>query len=155
MEGERMSTEVSVLDKLVAAEEIRNLSARYALALDEYDMEKLLEPWLEDAVFDASVFELGTYAGHDAMRGFFQHNFDVMKDQAHLFTNFLIEVNGPNSASGSNYLYEEGHDLEGNAVSVVCLNRDRYLRVDGEWMIAERVIAGLVTPQLDTYRASL
>lgn len=150
-----MSTQLSDLDRLLAAEEIRDLSIRYALALDKYDMEKLLEPWTEDAVFDASAFELGRYVGHLEMRGFFQHNFDVMSDQAHLFANFRIEFEGTDQASGSNYLYEDGHDTDGNQVSVVCLNLDRYIRTESGWRIGERVISGLVTPQLDTYRASL
>src|SRR3954452_24946096 len=81
-ENEMSTTEsVSAAERLLAIEEIKTLSARYGLGLDEYNMEKLLTAYSEDIVFDASAFGLGSFRGHEELRGFFQHTFDVMKEQ--------------------------------------------------------------------------
>jgi hypothetical protein len=142
---------LSTADRLLAIEEIKALSARYALGLDEYNMDKLLEPFAEDVVFDAAAFGLDSFRGHGELRGFFEHNFEVMKEQMHLFSNFIVELEGPDAASGSNYLYEDGFTKEGAQITCLCINRDRYARTDGGWKITERVIAPLVMPQLEGY----
>lgn len=142
---------LSAAERLLAIEEIKTLSARYGLGLDEYDMEKLLTAYSEEIVFDASAFGLGSFSGHEELRGFFQHTFDVMKEQMHLFSNFIIELEGPDAASGTNYLYEDGFTNEGAQITCLCLNRDKYVRTDDGWKIAERVITPLVMPKLEGY----
>jgi hypothetical protein len=142
---------LSTADRLLAIEEIKALSARYALGLDEFNMEKLLEPFAEDAVFDASPFELGAFTGHEELRGFFEHNFETMKEQMHLFSNYIVELEGADAASGSNYLYEDGFTKEGARITCLCINRDRYARTGEGWKIAERVIQPLLAPQLEGY----
>ncbi len=138
-------------EKLLAIEEIKALSARYALGLDRFDMDSLLEPFAEDAVFDAAAFELGAFRGHAEMRGFFEHNFGVMKEQMHLFSNFIVELDGPDEAHGTNYLYEDGFTNEGARITCLCLNRDRYRRGEDGWRIATRTIEPLVLPSLEGY----
>ncbi len=142
---------LSTADRLLAIEEIKGLSARYALGLDEYDMEKLLTAYSDEIVFDASAFELGSFRGHEELRGFFQHTFDVMKEQMHLFSNFIVEVESAESASGTNYLYEDGFTHEGAQITCLCLNRDKYVHTSEGWKIAERVIEPLVMPKLEGY----
>ena len=138
-------------EKLLAIEEIKALSARYALGLDQFDMDLLLSPYTEDVVFDATAFELGIFTGRDELRGFFEHNSVVMKEQMHLFSNFIIELEGRDAASGTNYLYEDGFTNEGAQITCLCLNRDKYVRTDDGWKIAERVISPLVMPKLEGY----
>jgi ketosteroid isomerase-like protein len=148
-----MSTTESLagVDKLLAIEEIKALSVRYALGLDQFDMDQLLSPYAEDVVFDAAAFELGTFTGHEALRGFFEHNFGVMKEQMHLFSNFLVELDGPDRARGTNYLYEDGFTNDGARITCLCLNRDRYARGPEGWRIAARKIEPLVLPSLEGY----
>ena len=57
-------------------EEICQLSARYARRLDAFDMDALLEPFSDDAVFDAAPMDLESYAGKAALRAFFGHTQD-------------------------------------------------------------------------------
>jgi hypothetical protein len=142
---------LSAAERLLAIEEIKSLSARYALGLDQFDMDLLLSPYAKDVVFDASAFELGSFTSHDELRGFFEHNFGVMKEQMHLFSNFIVELEGTDRASGTNYLYEDGFTKEGARITCLCLNRDRYARTVGGWKIAERVIEPLVLPSLEGY----
>jgi len=138
-------------EKLLAIEEIKTLSARYALGLDQFDMDLLLSPYAEDVVFDAAAFELGSFKGHDELRGFFEHNFGVMKEQMHMFSNFVIALEGPDGATGTNYLYEDGFTKEGARITCLCLNRDRYVRTTDGWKIATRTIEPLVMPSLEGY----
>jgi ketosteroid isomerase-like protein len=139
------------IEKLTAIEEIKALSARYALGLDQFDMDLLLSPYTEDVVFDATAFELGTFTGRDELRGFFEHNSVVMKEQMHLFSNFLVELDGPDEAHGTNYLYQDGFTKEGARITCFCLNRDRDRRDEGGWRIAARTIEPLVMPSLEGY----
>jgi len=109
-------------------EEIRMLSARYAKGLDTFDMEALMAPYAPDAVFDAAPMGLESYSGTDAIRDFFAHNQEVMADQMHLFSNFIIDFDGPDQAHGSNYLLQDGHNKEGSTVKCFCMNEDVYRR---------------------------
>lgn len=145
----------SATDRLLAIEEIKSVSARYALGLDTFDVDGILSVFTEDAGFDVSRFELGKYRGHGEMRGFFQHNGEVMDSQMHLFSNFLIELEGPDSASGTSYLYQDGYDKKGQQMKCHVLNRDKYIRTSDGWKIAERVCHPLVAPQIQGYNEGL
>jgi hypothetical protein len=138
-------------DRVADLEDIRALSARYARGLDKFVMDELLEPFADDAVFDASPMGLSSYKGVDALRDFFGHNSEVMADQMHLFSNFVIDFDGPDEAHGTNYLLQDGHNQEGATVKCFCLNEDTYRRVSGEWRIASRRISPLMPPQLESY----
>lgn len=74
-----------------------------------------------------------------------------MADQMHLFSNFVIDFDGPDEAHGTNYLLQDGHNKEGATVRCFCLNEDTYRRVSGEWRISCRRISPLMPPQLESY----
>jgi ketosteroid isomerase-like protein len=132
-------------------DEICQLSARYARGLDAFDMDALLEPFSDDAIFDAGPMGLDAYAGKDALREFFGHNQEVMADQMHLFGNFVVDFDGADAAHGTNYLLQDGHNRDGATVKCFCRNDDTYVRVAGRWRIAIRQISPLMPPQLEDY----
>ncbi len=132
-------------------EEIRMLSARYAKGLDTFDMDALMAPYAPDAVFDAAPMGLESYSGTDAIRDFFAHNQEVMADQMHLFSNFIIDFDDADQAHGSNYLLQDGHNKEGSTVKCFCMNEDVYRRTPDGWRIASRTISPLMPPQLESY----
>ncbi|MFC8045453.1 nuclear transport factor 2 family protein [Nocardia sp. NPDC057353] len=138
-------------DRIADIEEIRMLSARYARGLDRFDMDALMEPYADDAVFDAGPMGLESYAGARAIREFFQHNQDVMADQMHLFGNFIVEFDSDDLARGTNYLLQDGHNNDGATVRCYCMNEDTYRRTADGWRIASRRISPLMPPQLDAY----
>lgn len=141
-----------VAERLLAIEEIKALCARYGLGLDTYDMDTILSVFTEDAIFNATAFGLTCPTGHDEIRSFFQHTLDVMSAQIHIFTNFIIDIDGPDSAAGSNYLYQDGYNQEGQQIRCLGHNKDRYRRADDGWKIAERVLNPLVMPQLEGFK---
>jgi ketosteroid isomerase-like protein len=132
-------------------EEIRQLSARYGRGLDSFDMDALLQPFADDVVFDARPMGLESYSGMAVLREFFAHNQDVMADQMHLFSNFVIEFDSADEAHGSNYLLQDGHTKDGSTVKCFCRNDDAYRRIAGQWRIISRRISPLMPAQLEAY----
>jgi ketosteroid isomerase-like protein len=150
-----MTTAVSPVDRLLAIEDIKAVCNRYALGLDRFDIDLIVDCFTPDAVFDASPFELGSYTGHDEIRGFFKHNIDVMTTQMHLYSNFIIDVESAEAASGTNYLLEEGFNTDGQLIRCLGLDEDTYVRAADGWRIKSRIIHPLIAPALEGYKESL
>jgi ketosteroid isomerase-like protein len=137
--------------QLLDREAIKELTHRYGLALDTFDLDATVDTWVPDGVFDCTEFGLGRLEGHDQIREFFRHNQDVMADQMHLITSHVIEFDGPDEAHGTSYLLQDGHTNDGARIHCLVLNRDRYVRTSDGWRVAERSIRPLVQPQLEGY----
>ena len=137
--------------QLADREAIRELTHRYGRALDMFDLEGIVEIWVSDGVFDVTAFGLDLLEGHEALRTFFRHNQEVMANQIHLFSNHIIELDGPDEAHGTNYLFQDGYTQEGARIHCLGLNEDRYARTVDGWRITARTIRPLVTPQLEGY----
>src|SRR3954447_11176310 len=105
--------------QLADLESIKALSAVYARGLDRFNMAEIMCVFTDDAVFDATPVGLEVYEGSAAIQEFFGHNQSVMGDQIHLFSNFVIEFDGPDAAHGTNYLWQDGHTKEGARVHTV------------------------------------
>jgi hypothetical protein len=138
-------------EDLIELEAIRALTYRYGLALDTFDLDAIVGIWIPEGVFDCSAFGLERLEGHESIRAFFEHNQGVMADQMHMFSNHIIEFDGPGEAHGTNYLYQDGHTHDGARICCLGLNRDRYVKTDAGWRLKERTISPLVTPQLEGY----
>lgn len=130
---------------------IQRLSAVYARGLDRFDIEEVMIGFTADATFDAEPVGLERYVGTDAIREFFGHNQEVMADQIHLFGNFVIDFHGDDRATGTNYLWQDGHTHDGSRVHTVAMNDDEYIRTADGWKIATRTVSALLPPQLDAY----
>jgi prepilin-type processing-associated H-X9-DG protein len=146
-----MSSPIVVGVATAELEAIRALTHRYGLALDTFDLDGTVAAFAEDAVFDCTAFGLERLEGHAALRAFFDHNQAAMANQMHLFANHIIELDGPEDAHGTNYLFQDGHTKSGERIQCLGLNRDRYVRTSDGWVISERTITPLVPPQLEGY----
>jgi ketosteroid isomerase-like protein len=138
-------------EQLVDLEAIKALTHRYALSLDRFDIDGVVDVFASDCVFDASPFGLPLMEGRAQIREFFEHNEQSMASQMHLFANHIIEFDGADEAHGTNYLYEDGYTKEGNRITCLGINEDRYVRAADGWRIAYRKIAPLVPPKLEGY----
>jgi ketosteroid isomerase-like protein len=132
-------------------EEIRALTHRYGLALDTFDLEGIVAVFTPDGTFDCSAFGLELCKGAESIRTFFAHNQQVMANQIHMFSNHIIELDGPDEAHGTNYLEQDGYTHEGARIQCLGLNRDRYVRTDDGWRIRSRAITPLVPFHLEGY----
>jgi hypothetical protein len=137
--------------ELAEIEAIRTLTHRYGLALDSFDVAAAVGVFVADGVFDCTAFGLERLEGHESLRAFFEHNHGAMASQMHLFANHVIVLDGPGAAHGTNYLLQDGFTKNGDRVTCLGLNRDRYARTDEGWRIQARTITPLVPPQLEGY----
>ena len=144
-------TKTSSQPDAMDVEEIKALSARYALGLDRFDLDLVVSVFTEDAVFDAEPFGLDVSKGHAEIRTLFAHNQEVMANQMHLFSNHIVEFEGADAAVGTSYLFEEGYAKGGEMIRCLCLNEDRYRRTADGWRIERRTVHPLVPPQMDGY----
>ena len=135
------------LQDLADIEAIKTLSAIYARGLDRFNIDELMQPFADDAIFDASPCGLDACIGTAAIKDFFAHNQEVMGDQIHLFGNFIIRLDGPESAQGTNYLWQDGHLKDGTRVHSVIFNEDSYVQRNGSWFIAKRIVSPLMPLQ--------
>jgi 3-phenylpropionate/cinnamic acid dioxygenase small subunit len=97
-----LATVLERLQRLELAEAARELTARYALALDHRDFGALAELFTEDAVVEAGG---ETFTGRAAVMGFFRHAMEVIdpSDKKHLMMNHRVRQLTPGSAQVDSY----------------------------------------------------
>lgn len=150
--GEAVTTAATYTGQQLAdLEAIKALTHTYALRLDSFDVDGVVDVFAEDGTFDASPFGLPVMDGPADIREFFEHNEQTMAHQMHLFASHIIIFDGSDLAHGTNYLYEDGYTKDGTRITCLGLNEDRYVRTDAGWKIASRKIRPLVPPQLEGY----
>jgi len=88
------------LDYLYSVSQIKDLVARYALAVDTRDLDTLESLWVEDVRINGKV-------GRPAMRDFFAGVFCNMGASIHFIGNHIIDVETPDRATGVLYCRDE------------------------------------------------
>ncbi|MBP2316580.1 nuclear transport factor 2 family protein [Azospirillum soli] len=121
------------LDRLESLDEIRQLAAKYSLALDMRDLDALVGLFPED-------IRVGKDAtGRRALRAWFD---DTLRNQftgtAHHIGNHIIEFDTPDSAQGIVYSKNE-HETGDEWVIMQMMYFDRYERRDGRWYFRRRM----------------
>jgi ketosteroid isomerase-like protein len=117
-------------------EEIRQLLARYGHLGDSLDASALVECFTEDCVVDANGVR---YVGHDGIRESLEAYRPIyaVTPLRHVTVNVVIDVNGDEAEANSYFMLI----ATGTAPSVWRMGtyRDRLRRVDGRWLLRERV----------------
>jgi hypothetical protein len=132
-------------ESLADIENIRMLSARYARGLDRATLAELLACFTDDAVFDMSAKGGPTLRGMAELEAFYVRDLATFVEQMHFYTNFVIDLDGPTDAHGTNYLWAEGRTRDGVHIRTTSFNEDRYVKRDRRWLIAQRFVRPLVT----------
>lgn len=121
------------LDRLESIAEIRQLVARYALAIDTRDLDALA------GLFTPNVRVGRDEAGREALKGWFGPVLSKMRVSVHTIGTHIIEFEDADHASGIVYCHDE---LERPATQEWDTGQlqycDDYLRVDGEWCFGRR-----------------
>jgi SnoaL-like domain len=118
--------------RLEAIEEIRQLAARYAVALDMRDFDSLANLFIDD------VGVPGKRRGRDEMRQWYDAEVrPTLLGSAHGVLGHVIDVHGADTASGLVY---SRNDLETETAWIIEMLAylDRYERRDGHWYFARR-----------------
>jgi 3-phenylpropionate/cinnamic acid dioxygenase small subunit len=121
-------------------EEIRELYARYAHAIDEAQFEQWVDCFTEDGVFESPRF--GRHAGREGLRRFtviYKESLGGAKPLHHI-TNVIFSVSGEEATGGCYLAYY--HCKDGiAALSAVAHYIDRLRKVDGQWRFSSRQVA--------------
>jgi len=123
----------SRIERLESLDEIRQLVARYALALDQRDLDALC------GLFPPDVRVGREERGRDALKRWFD---DTLRSQftgtAHVTGNHIIELDAPDRARG--VLYSRNEHETGDAwVCMTMLYVDDYERSAGRWYFRRRL----------------
>jgi hypothetical protein len=121
------------LERLESLEEIRQLVARYALALDMRDLDALCGLFPEDV----RVGRAGR--GRDALKAWFDQTLRAQfTGTAHVTGNHVIELLDPDHAQGVVYSRNE-HETGDAWVVMTMLYVDDYERIGGRWLFRRRL----------------
>lgn len=112
---------------------IIEMTARYALAMDEHDVKSWLQTWCEDGKWEGA---LGTYEGHANLPNLLRDLGERNEHRRHIITNHVIDVQG-SSATQTCYMqivaYKGGARLVGTAVY-----KDTLRKENQRWLFARR-----------------
>jgi 2-iminobutanoate/2-iminopropanoate deaminase len=132
---ERTSVETdALLGELRDREEIRELTYRYGLAIEQRDENAMAELFTEDGAADFSSLGWGVIRGRAALRDFYRTTWPL--DVKPFFSNHLIELAG-DRARGTCSL-ENRATRDGQSMIGAGRLHDEYQRVDGGWKFASR-----------------
>lgn len=122
---------MSPLDRLVAYEEIRQLAARYALALDSRNLDALVDLFVDDV-------QVGREHGRDALRAQFDGSLREVERTFLLVGTHVIDLVDDDHATGS--VYCKGEIQSGDRwIQQAILYEDRYERRAGRWLFVRRI----------------
>lgn len=121
------------LDRLESLDAIRQLPAKYALALDMRDMDALV------SLFPADVRVGKDASGRAALRAYMDRTLrSPFTGTSHHIGGHVIEFDDPGHAHGVVYSKNE-HETGDEWVVMQMMYADDYVRVEGRWYFARRL----------------
>lgn len=120
------------IDRLEATDEIRQLAAKYAVALDMRDLDSLVNLFVDDVAVP------GRRVGRAALRRWYDTELrHDLRGSAHGVLGHVIDIHGADHATGLVY---SRNDLETDSIWVIELLAylDSYERRDGRWYFVRR-----------------
>ena len=134
----------SIEDRLAIGE----LNQRYAVHVDLHEIDEWVDLFTPDAVFDEREFGTPLLTGHDHIRAYGQTLAASVKYALHHMTTHVITDLTPTSASGIAFAVVEALLNDGSQTRYQVFYRDRYEKVDGRWLFAERVLKTTMPPEI-------
>ncbi len=120
------------IDRLEAYEAIRQLAARYAVAVDSRDLDALVALFVPDVRVGSGA------SGHEALRASFEASLRGVGVTVLNVGTHVIDLDGSDDATGVVYCKGEVQD-GGRWIHQAIVYDDRYRRVDGLWRFVRRV----------------
>ena len=128
----------SAVQRLEDIEAIVQLKADYCFQVDDGEIDKLMERFTQDAVWDGGP--MGRFEGREAIRAFLKALPEQLSFAMHLVMNPRIEVSG-DSATGTWYLVEPCTAAGAErAIWGAGRYEERYVRDHGQWRFREIVL---------------
>jgi len=120
-------------------QQIRELYARYAYSLDHGDIDRMMDCFTDDAVFESA--RQGRFEGCDGLRKF-AGSIPERTGGAqirHLITNQLCDLDGDRGTGSCYFMYFHCKNNQVQQVTVGEYN-DELRKVDGRWKIRSRKV---------------
>jgi hypothetical protein len=122
---------VSTVDQLLAYEQIRQLTSRYALAVNMRDLDALVDLFVEE------VKSAGGGTGREALKDVFRSHLSVAEVAVLEVTTHVINLHDAERATGTVYSRCE-MGAPGQWARQSIAYEDRYERRDGVWFFVNR-----------------
>lgn len=119
------------LERLLAHDQIRQLAARYAVAVDARDLDALVALFVPDVQVGADR------SGRAALRADFDRQLRAIGMSILFVGTHVIDVHDADHATGTVYCKAEV-ELDGQLVHQAIVYFDDYRRVDGQWRFVRR-----------------
>ena len=125
-------------------DDIVRLTHDYALFNDTFQVDALVDLFVEDACFDMTPAGLDRYAGRAAIRDFFEREKRALSHVIHLTSNHRVDVDG-DRAAGTAYFHAIGVTRrDGVENAARGMYEDAYVRTPAGWRFASRRSVPLV-----------
>ncbi|SFO50079.1 SnoaL-like domain-containing protein [Pseudonocardia ammonioxydans] len=117
----------------------------YAIGLDGRDLDRFLDAWHEDAVWDVD-HPPARCAGHAEIAEYARESWTGFRVVNHITTNHIVEfengdVEGGEQASGVGHAAAILVSADGLYITAAAIFHDRYQRRAGRWRISYRKVA--------------
>ncbi|HIA52296.1 MAG TPA: nuclear transport factor 2 family protein [Candidatus Melainabacteria bacterium] len=116
--------------------EIQELTARYANAMDDTDLDSWMATWDANGLWKGG---LGDFQGTDKLKKLFAALGERIKNRRHVMTNFVIEGDDA-QATQRCYMLVFDRVNEARLIASGVYN-DRLIKSDGKWKFLERRVA--------------
>ena len=124
---------MNAIEELLARDGIRQLAARYALAVDAKDVDGIARLFVDDV-------DNGRYGpGHEGVKLFYDQSLRKFHCSMHLIGNHVIDFDDDDTAHGIVYCRAHHHVLQPEHWFDEALAYfDTYERIDGDWRFRRR-----------------
>jgi hypothetical protein len=119
--------------------QIQELTARYALLVDTFQLEPLVELFVEDGVLDEVACGLARHEGRTALTAYYEELFDMLDGAVHLTGNHVLDEFDGATARGSCSSIIVGA-INGSPIQLGCRYDDVYVHTQDGWRFRSRVV---------------
>ena len=119
---------------------IQDLTNRYALYVDTKQLDRLIDLFWSDAVFDESALGAGPFRGQTAIREYFQAALPSVSELMHVTSNLVIDFDAGSEAKGVSTLLFEGRDPTVTMQRLKGYFHDAYRLDSGQWRFQSRTL---------------
>lgn len=127
---------------------IQEVNQRYATHIDFHEIDEWVGLFTRDAVFDEREFGSPLSTGQDEIRAYGQELVKTVQFALHHMTTHVISDLTATSARGIAFSIVEYLLKDGFHARTQVIYKDRYEKINGRWLIAERVLKHTVPTEI-------
>ena len=139
-----MEHSIGIEDRLA----IEEIVQRYAVHVDLFEIDEWVDCFTQAACFDEREFEGPLLTGPEEIRAYGRRLTETVQHMLHHMTTHVIRDLTATSARGVAFAIVESVRKDGSRARHQTLYKDRYEKVDGRWLIAERVLKATLPSEI-------